>query len=85
MSDIAKVCIIATGGTIASVSDPATQSLRPGLKVDELIATLPKGMSNIQVIERDLFQIDSANMQPHHWQEIATAIKSITQNQSNTE
>ncbi|MHA1882287.1 MAG: asparaginase [Candidatus Thorarchaeota archaeon] len=79
MLDLAKVCIIATGGTIASVSDPITQSLRPGLKVEELVAALPKGMSNIEVIERNLFQLDSANMQPHHWQDIATAIKSVNE------
>ncbi|MFW9908611.1 MAG: asparaginase [Candidatus Thorarchaeota archaeon] len=77
MSDKSKVCIIATGGTIASVSDEDTQSLRPGLKVDQLLATLPPGMSNIEVIKRDLFQFDSANFQPHHWQDIATAVKEV--------
>ena len=79
MSEIAKVCILATGGTIASVTDTATQVLRPGLSVEELIKTLPSGMSNIEVVERDLFQLDSANMQPHHWQEIATAIKNVSE------
>ncbi|MFW9850147.1 MAG: asparaginase [Candidatus Thorarchaeota archaeon] len=73
-----KVCIIATGGTIASVSDESTHSLRPGLKVNELLSTLP-GMSDIEIIHKDLFQIDSANLQPHHWQEIAAAIKEVNE------
>lgn len=74
-----KVCIIATGGTIASVNDEKTHSLRPGLRVDQLIATLPKGMSDIEVIQRDLMQMDSANLQPHHWQEISTEIKRVSE------
>ncbi len=74
-----KVCIIATGGTIASVSDERTHAFRPELKVEELISTLPKGMSDIEVLQRDLMQADSANMQPHHWQEIATAIKQVSE------
>ena len=74
-----KVCILATGGTIASVSDEKTQSLRPGLRVDQLIARLPKGMSDIQVIKRDLMQMDSANLQPHHWQKISGEIKTAVE------
>ncbi len=74
-----RVCIIATGGTIASVKDEGTQSLRPGLTLDQLLSTLPKGMSDIEVIERNLMQKDSANLQPHHWQEIASQIKSVSE------
>jgi L-asparaginase len=73
--DTAKVCLIATGGTISSVYDSGTEALRPGLSVDTLLDLLPKGMRNIVVIEKDILQIDSANMQPHHWQKIASEIK----------
>jgi L-asparaginase type I len=34
-------------------------------------------MGNIGVVKRELFQLDSANAQPHHWQEIASAIKEV--------
>jgi len=71
------VCLITTGGTISSVYDPSTQALRPGLSVDALLAGLPRGMGNIGVVKRELFQLDSANAQPHHWQEIASAIKEV--------
>ncbi len=70
-----KVCIITTGGTISSVYDPNIQSLRPGLSVDALLASLPRGMGNINVVKKELFQLDSANAQPHHWQQIASAVK----------
>ena len=71
------MCLITTGGTISSVYDPSTQALRPGLSVDALLAGLPHGMGNIGVVKRELFQLDSANAQPHHWQEIASAIKEV--------
>jgi L-asparaginase type I len=34
-------------------------------------------MGNIGVVKRELFQLDSANAQPHHWQEIDSAIKEV--------
>jgi L-asparaginase len=77
LSKAAKICIIATGGTIASIEDPVSDSLRPSLRVEDLIETLPKSMSNIDVIKKDLFLIDSANMQPHHWQEISQSIQEV--------
>lgn len=73
----AKVCLITTGGTISSVYDPQTQALRPGLSVPALLESLPKGMGNVEVVQRELFQLDSANAQPHHWQELASAIMDI--------
>jgi glutamyl-tRNA(Gln) amidotransferase subunit D len=72
-----QVCLITTGGTISSVYDPSIQALRPGLSVDALLAGLPRGMGNIAVVKRELFQLDSANAQPHHWQEIASAIREV--------
>jgi len=74
-TETAKVCLITTGGTISSIYDPKTYSIRPGLSVDKLLASLPEGMGHIEVIRRELFQMDSANAQPHHWQELARAIK----------
>lgn len=70
-----QVCLIATGGTISSVYDPNIQALRPGLSIDALLSGLPRGTGNIEVVKRELFQLDSANAQPHHWQEIASAIR----------
>ncbi len=70
-----RVCVIPTGGTITSIYDSEVQAYRPGLSVDTLLSYLPEGMGKIEVIKRDLFQLDSANAQPHHWQEVASCIK----------
>ena len=75
----AKIGLITTGGTISSIYDPGTHALRPGLSVEELLDRLPKGMGNIEVIRRELYQLDSANAQPHHWQELASAIKDLSE------
>ncbi|NWF95305.1 MAG: asparaginase [Candidatus Thorarchaeota archaeon] len=73
----AQVCLIATGGTISSIYDTSTHSIRPGLSVDSLLENLPKGWRNVAVEKRQVLQLDSANAQPHHWQQIAGAIKEV--------
>ena len=47
--------------------------------MEKLLDRLPKGMGNIEVIQRELYQLDSANAQPHHWQTLASAIKEISE------
>lgn len=75
----AKICLITTGGTISSIYDESISALRPGLSVDALLERLPRGMGNIEVIKKELFQLDSADAQPHHWQTIAGAIKQVSE------
>jgi L-asparaginase len=74
-----KICLITTGGTISSIYDSSTQALRPGLSVDELLGRLPKELGNIEVLQKELFSLDSANAQPHHWQELASTIKVVSE------
>jgi L-asparaginase type I len=78
-SETARICLITTGGTISSIYDEQTQALHPGLSVDALLDRLPKGVGNIEVIKRELYQLDSANAQPHHWQTLAGAIKQVSE------
>ncbi len=66
-----------TGGTISSVYDEEIQAYRPGVKIDALLSTLPPEFQRIELIKRELFEIDSANAQPHHWRRIATEVKEI--------
>ncbi|MHA2380174.1 MAG: asparaginase [Candidatus Thorarchaeota archaeon] len=75
----ARVCLVTTGGTISSVYDSQTEVLRPGLSVRALLESLPKGMGNVEIVQKELFQLDSANAQPHHWKEIAGAIKDVNE------
>ncbi len=73
----ARVCLLSTGGTITSIYDEDIQAYRPGLAMDALLSSLPPSLGSIEVVRRDLFQLDSANAQPHHWQEIATAVQEM--------
>jgi len=36
-------------------------------------------MGNVEVIQRELYQLDSANAQPHHWQILASSIKQVSE------
>jgi L-asparaginase type I len=74
---MSKVCLLTTGGTIASIYDKAVEAYRPGFSMEAILSTLPPGMGDIELIPRELFCLDSANAQPHHWQEIASAIKQV--------
>ncbi|MGG1401305.1 asparaginase [Bacillus salipaludis] len=67
-----KILILATGGTIASVE--GNEGLVPGLSADELLHFFPKSAGNINIDCKILMNIDSTNMQPEHWVEMAQAI-----------
>ena len=76
MSDIAKprILIIYTGGTIGMIENPETRSLEP-FDFTHLIDNVPK----IKMLEYDIDNIqftpiDSSDMGPEGWAEIATAI-----------
>ena len=65
--------MIATGGTIAS--KPTAQGLAPLLSAEELLASAP-GLAEICRVEsRQLFDLDSTNMRPEHWLQIAACIE----------
>lgn len=67
-----KICLIATGGTIACA--PSDNGLMPALTGEGLAEYVPelKGLCDIEFVQ--LMQIDSSNMAPAHWQRIARAV-----------
>jgi L-asparaginase len=67
-----KILLLATGGTIASVE--GNEGLVPGLSAEELLHYLPNSLQNIEIDSKILMNIDSTNMQPEHWVDIANAI-----------
>lgn len=71
--DKKKVCLIATGGTIASVETP--EGMKPLLDGKELLAKVPKleSLGVIDIVE--LMQLDSTNIQPKDWVQMAQAIE----------
>ncbi len=70
-----RILIIYTGGTIGMIEDPETGTLRP-FDFSHLIDNVPKIKMlnyNIEHIQFDP-PIDSSNINPSHWQQIATEI-----------
>ena len=71
-----KICVIYTGGTIGMIEDAATGALHP-FDFDHLLASVPK----IRLLDYDIryvqFEnpIDSSNMSPEQWCEIASTIE----------
>ena len=68
-----KILLIATGGTIASKS--GEQGLAPALGSEELLSYVPEIKSFCEVDAVQIFNIDSTNVTPEHWLEIAKTIR----------
>ena len=71
----AKILIIYTGGTIGMVEDPETGTLKP-FDFDSLLDNVPKIKKLDFSIDHLQFSppIDSSDMEPARWEEIARAI-----------
>ncbi len=68
-----KILLIATGGTIASLE--GKEGLTPVIKIDELINLFPEIRNFCEIETKQMFNIDSTNMQPEYWQDIVSLIK----------
>lgn len=68
-----KVLMLGTGGTIAS--DLIGGGLTPVLNSQELLARVPEICQICSVTCKELFSIDSTNITPAHWLQIASAIE----------
>ena len=71
-----KILIIYTGGTIGMIENPATKSLQP-FDFSHLIDNVPKIKKLDYEIDNIQFHppIDSSNMNPERWEEIAASIE----------
>ena len=71
-----KILIIYTGGTIGMIENPETHALQP-FDFSHLIDNVPKVKKLQYDIENIQFNppIDSSNMDPSHWRDIALAIE----------
>ena len=67
-----KLLIITTGGTLACIQDE--KGLVPGLSGQDILAYISDITRLYQVDFLELFQLDSANIQPENWQELAETI-----------
>ncbi len=69
---MAKLHLIATGGTIACM--PSANGLVPGLGAKELLGYIPNGED---IGCTDLFSMDSSNIQPEEWQLMAASVLAV--------
>ena len=70
-----KILLIATGGTIASRE--TEHGLRPALSADDLRAAM--GLKDAAVETLDLLSLDSTNIAPPHWEQIARCVADCRQ------
>ena len=70
-----RILLVYTGGTIGMIEDPDTHTLRP-FDFTHLIDNVPKIKMLNYVIDNISFDppIDSSDMNPTHWEQIARAI-----------
>lgn len=68
-----KICLIATGGTIASRNDG--EGLAPMITPEEILDCVPEIASRCQVSAIRPFYLDSTNLYSRHWLELAAIIK----------
>ena len=66
-----RLALLATGGTIASTQTP--NGLMPTLTATDLLAPIRDWLP-CEVIPRDVFQMDSSNVQPEEWCQLARAV-----------
>ena len=73
-TNLPKVTIISTGGTIASRVDYRTGAVRPALSASDLYSVVPE-LSDIATIDAEiLFSLFSENITCKNWTELAKAV-----------
>ena len=72
MPDRKKILMVATGGTIASMDEG--QGLTPKLTTEEILSTIPEVRDICHIKALQLMNLDSTNIGPKEWQEIAECI-----------
>ena len=68
-----KILMLGTGGTIASEMTP--EGLTPELTPQQLLRSVPAIRTLCHVDCVNLFSLDSTNITPAHWRQIASAIR----------
>lgn len=72
MPDRKKILMVATGGTIASMDEG--HGLTPKLTTKEILSTIPEVRDICHIEALQLMNLDSTNIGPKEWQEIAQCI-----------
>lgn len=68
-----KICMIAVGGTIASVE--TKEGLQPEISSEEILTYIPEVSKICQIDTIQLFNIDSTNLYAKHWKALVECIE----------
>ncbi len=66
-----RIALLATGGTIACRQTP--NGLTPALRASQMLHSVPC-RADVEMIPRDVFSMDSSNIQPEEWSVLAKAV-----------
>ena len=69
-----RIVLLATGGTIACRQTP--DGLTPALRACQILQYIPQ-RPEVEVIPRDVFSMDSSNIQPEEWSMLAYAVHAV--------
>ena len=67
-----KILLLCAGGTIAC--RPTENGLVPSLNGSEMLEHMSSMTTTYDIVSKDLFSLDSSNIQPEHWQQAARRI-----------
>ena len=67
-----KLALLATGGTIASLQ--TATGLAPAMRAEDILAACPNLSHQADIWVKDIFSLDSSNIQPEEWQLLAQAV-----------
>lgn len=70
-----SLLLLFCGGTIAMRQDVVTAALAPHLSAKELLASDAHLQDEFLIKTKTITNIDSTNMQPHHWETVAKGIE----------
>lgn len=75
-----KICLLFAGGTIGMIRNRETGALQPASNAMELIQNFPELQKIIQLDFKMICNMDSSNLNPTHWTEIAKTIHTLYHN-----
>jgi len=72
-----KICLLFAGGTIGMIRNSKTKALEPASTAHDIIREIPEIQKHLTLDFKMVVNIDSSNMNPSNWTEIATTIKKL--------
>jgi L-asparaginase len=72
-----KICLLFAGGTIGMVRNSKTGALQPATQAADIIRDIPELQKHVQLDFKMVVNIDSSNMNPSNWSDIAKKIHQL--------